>query len=252
MRDFELLTAVQMAIATKAALKALDRASVEVLAFDQFLRLSDQAFEARNALASLLDQQRSDFALTGHTDQGQQIFFMPSSKQAGCWQLARFDRQGEPWGDTHYTDRLAGIKEYLQKVDLQSLCCQDGPLWRDELSAQARAALLQDTKAVSDKGSPLTLHHGTQSVFRVFNPNPRSLFFTEDLAAAGPYSCIRKGKAIIKAVYLAINRLWTIVRYSEDTPYSTQIDQSIATFKAKGFDGIHCPDDKVWIAFEPY
>lgn len=251
MVDSKLLTAVQVATITKGELKALDRASIKVLAFEQFVQLSDKAFDARKALVHLLDQQDSDFSLTGHTEERRALFFMPSSKEAGCWQTTRFDNQGEPWGDTHYTSRRAGLTEYLQEVDFRSLRCQDGPLWCDELTSDAAAALLQDSKVVNGVGAALTLYHGTQGVFTKFSSNPRGLFFTENRADAEPFSRIRKGEPVIKAVHLAINRPWTMIRYSDDTPYNVQVDQSIATLKAKGFDGIHCPDDKVWIAFEP-
>lgn len=95
------------------------------------------------------------------------------------------------------------------------------------------------------------LYHGTQASFETFQPNPRGIFFSEERAKAEPFSRIRKGEPVIKEVHLAINSPWTMIRYSLDTPYNVQVDQSIATLKAKGFDGIHCPNEGVWIAFEP-
>lgn len=251
MVDCDVITAVQVAIATHAAIRELDAASVKILAFDEYVRLSDAAFVARKELAHQLDQQSGEMALIGCDSQGKQLFFTPSAKESGCWQLTRFDTKGEPWGDTHFTNRLHGLKEYLQEVDLKSLCSQDGPLSQSALTTDAKVRLLLNTQAVGLDGSPLTLYHGTQGVFTKFSSNPRGLFFTENRADAEPFSRIRKGEPVIKAVHLAINRPWTMIRYSDDTPYSVQVDQSIATLKAKGFDGIHCPDDKVWIAFEP-
>lgn len=251
MNSLPLITAVQVAIATASALKALDKASVKMLAFERYVYLSDSAFESRKALAALLDQQPGDLALTGNTTWKQQLFFMPSSKESGCWQLTRFDNSGEPWGDTHYTKRITGINEYLRDVDLTTLCSQHGPLALPQLTAAAKAVLLQDTKVISSDGSPLVLYHGTQASFEEFQPNPRGIFFSEERVTAEPFSRIRKGDPVIKEVHLAINRPWTMISYSQDTPYIVQIDQSVATLKAKGFDGIHCPDDNVWIAFEP-
>lgn len=247
-----LISAVQVAIATQRAMNALDAASVKILAFDEYVRLSDAAFVARKDLAHQLDQQPADMALTGCDSQGKQLLFTPSAKESGCWQLTRFDRQGEPWGDTHYTNRLHGLKEYLQEVNLKSLCSQDGPLGDSALTANAKAALLVGTHVTGADGTPLTVYHGTQGVFTDFSANPRGIFFAEDRAAAEPFSRIRSGQPVIKAAHLAINRPWTMVRYSMDTPYNVQVDQSIATLKAKGYDGIYCPHDKVWIAFEPY
>lgn len=251
MVDCHVITAVQVAIATHGAIRALDAASVKILAFDEYVRLSDAAFVARKELAHQLDQQPREMALTGCDSQGKQLLFTPSAKESGCWQLTRFDMQGEPWGDTHYKNRLHGLKEYLQEVNLKSLCNQDGPLGESALTADAKAALLVGTHVTGLDGTPLTVFHGTQGVFTEFSPNPRGIFFAEDRAAAAPFSRIRKGKPVIKAVHLAINRPWKMIRYSDSTPYNVQVDQSIATLKAKGFDGIYCPDDKVWIAFEP-
>lgn len=249
--DSNVITAVQVALATQAAFRALDAASVKVLAFKQYVHLSNTAHSARKALAYLLDRQSSELALTGYGHQGQQLFLMPSAKESGCWQLTRFDSQGEPWGDTHFTNRLLGLEQYLRDVDLRSISSQDGPFGDHKITADAQAALLLNTQAVGNDGLPLTLYHGTQNVFTTFAHNPRGLFFTEDRDAAVPFSRIRKGEPVIKAVHLVINRPWTMIRYSDDTPYSVQVDQSIATLKAKGFDGIHCPDDRVWIAFDP-
>lgn len=234
------------AINAQRALRAMDRASLAIQDFDGFVRLSEATVKAKRTLATLLNEEPADLALSGTTSAGKRLLaFTPSAKTSGVWQITRFDTQGEPWGDSTYTTRPQGIADYLQEVDLTSLGTNEGPIL-----ANARV-FLAGTSAVDDEGQALLVYHGTQAVFDTFATNPRGIFFTEDRAAAESFTRIRKGSPVVKTVHLNIQKPWVMVRYSDDTPYSQMLDQSIPALKAQGYDGIHCPDDKVWIAFEP-
>jgi hypothetical protein len=107
-----------------------------------------------------------------------------------------------------------------------------------------------DSKAVDASGAPLVLYHGTAAAFTQFAENPRGIFFAEDIAQAAPFSRIRRGTPRVIAANLSIKNPWQMVRYADDVPYSQMIDQSISALRARGYDGIHAPDDKVWIVFD--
>lgn len=96
------------------------------------------------------------------------------------------------------------------------------------------------------------VYHGTSQPFERFGHNPAGLFFAEDLMKATSYASIRLGPTprVIRAE-LTINRPWTLIRYGLDVPYRDQLDQSVPTLAAQGFDGIHIPEEGVWVAFSP-
>lgn len=109
---------------------------------------------------------------------------------------------------------------------------------------------LKGTRVVNDAGAPLVLYHGTAATFTTFGDNPRGIFFGEDISQAELYSRIRRGSPRVIAANLSIKNPWQMVRYADDVPYSQMIDQSVSALRARGYDGIHAPDDKVWIVFD--
>lgn len=106
---------------------------------------------------------------------------------------------------------------------------------------------------MSDRPTPPELvFHGTGATFESFAANERGIFFAEQYNAAASYQRIRKdAEPRVVAASLDIRNPWTMVRYGLDVPYSQQLDQSAAALRARGFDGIHMPDERVWVAFEP-
>ena len=241
-----LANALLAAIHAADPLEKLNLASFGINDLDAFMDLSDTGLKTRIALVELLEQTPYDTPLYGKTGDGRMLVLTPSAKTSHQWQITRYDRQDQPWGNTAYSTRRQCLKDFLEGVDLKSLATHSGSV----LKAYADARLSQ-TSAVDALGKPLTLHHGTSAQFYDFLPNPRGIFLAETHAQAEPYSRIRKGVPVIKVVHLAAKRPWTMVRYSLDTPYCNQIDQSVESLRARGYDSIHCPDERVWIAFEP-
>ncbi|OUM04487.1 ADP-ribosyltransferase-containing protein [Variovorax sp. JS1663] len=99
---------------------------------------------------------------------------------------------------------------------------------------------------------PALVFHGTGATFDSFAPNERGIFFAEQYNAAASYQRIRReSEPRVIAASLDISNPWTMVRYGLDVPYSQHLDQSAAALKARGFDGIYMPKERVWVAFEP-
>ena len=106
---------------------------------------------------------------------------------------------------------------------------------------------------MSNRPSPPALvFHGTGATFDSFAANERGIFFAEQYNAAASYQRIRReAEPRVIAASLDIGNPWTIVRYGLDVPYRQQLDQSAAALKARGFDGIHMANERVWVVFEP-
>jgi len=92
---------------------------------ERFFKLSGKLSAAKAALASALDLLPSDdFGLRAKDGKALRTL-TPSAKQTACWQITRFDTEGQPWGDTHFEERRLGIDEFLTEVDLNSIeVCQ--------------------------------------------------------------------------------------------------------------------------------
>lgn len=110
---------------------------------------------------------------------------------------------------------------------------------------------LTGTCVVDCLGRPLALFHGTSAAFEAFAPNPRGIFFAQDIDQAAPYSRIRKGTPRIITAHLDVRNPWTMIRYGDDVPYSHMAEQSPAALRARGFDAMHDPLSGVWIVFDP-
>ena len=114
---------------------------------------------------------------------------------------------------------------------------------------------MSDSKVVDAQGRGLAVYHGTHATFDRFAPNPRGIFFAEDWAAAATFSSIRKPvgghSGLVLEARLRITNPWTVIRYADDFPYCRMVDQSVPAIAARGFDGMFCPEDRVWIAFDP-
>ena len=120
-----------------------------------------------------------------------------------------------------------------------------------QIETKAFADWFGDSKVVDAEGKPLVVYHGTASDVAAFEPNERGIFFAENPETAEPYSRIRRGSPNIVPVYLSIKKPWLMVNYSDDTPYSQMVDQSPASLKAKGYDGMHDAANGIWVTFDP-
>lgn len=101
-------------------------------------------------------------------------------------------------------------------------------------------------------GGDLLLYHGTSASFEEFASNPRGIFFAENASDARNFSAIRRGgrPRVIEA-RVCVTKVWEVIRYGQDVPYSQMVDQSVAALKAQGFDAMHDPIDRRWVIFDP-
>lgn len=99
---------------------------------------------------------------------------------------------------------------------------------------------------------PALVFHGTGACFETFAPNACGLFFAERYNLAASFARIAKTETPrVIAAALSIVNPWTAITYGDDVPYRDQIDQSPAAIMARGYDGIHLPTVRVWIALQP-
>lgn len=139
-------TALDKTLDAKAAFDAVDRKSVKVEDAQGYFDLSEAYSDAKDALAAeFLKQPDEGFALQGMTPDGRRIILNGSAQNPGQWQLTRFDRRGEPWGDSQYRTKRSALDEFLREIDLRSLEDMDGQFSRatgqSTTPAQLRTAL---------------------------------------------------------------------------------------------------------------
>jgi hypothetical protein len=114
--------ALDAAIAAKEAFDAMDRKSVKVDDAQDYFDLSAAFSNAKEALAKELAKQPDDgFALQGLTRDGRMLILNASAQNQGQWQLTRFDRSGEPWGESQYSTKASALSDFLREVNLDSL-----------------------------------------------------------------------------------------------------------------------------------
>lgn len=100
--------------------------------------------------------------------------------------------------------------------------------------------------------APAVVYHGTGACFETFAPNACGLFFAERYSLAASFARIsRSATPRVIAAALNIVKPWTAITYGYDVPYSDQLDQSPAAIMERGYDGIHLPTARVWIALQP-
>lgn len=103
----------------------------------------------------------------------------------------------------------------------------------------------------NEKGVPIRLYHGTSAQFEDFCNNPRGIFFAESEAHARRFCAIRKGpRPRLIEVYAHAQKVWEVIRYGLNVPYSQMVDQSVESLKKQGYDAMHCADEGVWIVFD--
>lgn len=126
---------------------------------------------------------------------------------------------------------------------------------------------MDGSRVVDKRGAPLTVYHGTNEEFSVFDSgrhgsatahstSPLGHFFTENRSQAQRYaenaSQGRPADERVIDAYLSIKRPaeWTMARLQRiETP--EQARAARRNLEASGFDGIHIKDAGQWIAFRP-
>lgn len=146
-------------------------------------------------------------------------------------------------------DGLAPM-DSLSGVEVQDASEEDALVFADDLGLDFERVGRRWLQ--NERGADLKLYHGTNADFSEFGSNPRGIFFAEDPLKAATFTAIRKGghPRVIEA-RININKVWEVIRYGDDVPYSQMIDQSVDALKKQGYDAMHCPDDGVWIVFDP-
>jgi hypothetical protein len=122
---------------------------------------------------------------------------------------------------------------------------------KDLASLRQNGPWFKGSAVVDGEGRPKVLYHGTSADFTRFAPSPGGIWLAEDPAHAALFARIRQGAGRILPLHVSIRRPWVHIRYSEDTPYSQMVDQSIPALQARGYDGIYRPEDGAWAAFHP-
>lgn len=110
------------AIAAQEKFRALDRAKTAVENPDDYFALSAKMQEAKKALAERIAAlPKEGFSVSGKTHDGRVLTLNASAQRPGSWQLTRFAKDGEPWGDTQYVSKRAAVKEFLDDIDVSTL-----------------------------------------------------------------------------------------------------------------------------------
>jgi len=110
------------AIAAQEKFKALDRKAAAVENPDDYFALSTKMHDAKNALAERIAAlPKEGFSISGKTHDGRLLTINASAQQPGAWQLTRFAKDGDPWGDVQYVNKKAAVKEFLDDIDMKTL-----------------------------------------------------------------------------------------------------------------------------------
>lgn len=89
---------------------------------DNYFSLSSALFDAKKQFAEELTAIPDDaFALQATTSDGRMLLLNGSAQRDGHWQLTRFDRSGEPWGDTQHPTKTQAIKDFLDEADVATV-----------------------------------------------------------------------------------------------------------------------------------
>lgn len=131
------ISPLQRAVDAESAMRAQPH---EVIDAEAYFAATEAFIDARTALASeyalVPDAQ---FGLSAQTSDGRRLSLTLSAQRPGHYQLTRFDRQGEPFGDTQLPTKLSALQEFLSEADLVTVTDSEiafsrSDLWRSELA----------------------------------------------------------------------------------------------------------------------
>lgn len=138
---------------------------------------------------------------------------------------------------------------------------------RDQTDTPAFRNWFKDSKAVDADGKPLTVYHGTSEGFNTFDnaklgtntghmTSPLGHFLTEDRRSAKAYA--DKAAGYVEPESRVIDAHLSMQNPKEMTAKEFQAIDSFdearalrAKLEAEGYDGIHIPEYKQWVAFKP-
>lgn len=144
----------------------------------KYTELNDLAANAQNELVHSLAQIPDDhFALHAEASGGRFNILSASAQKPGLWQLTRFDKEGQPWGDTQYPEKLQAIKEFVTESNISTLTGFEvdgsqaqGEILKPQTETPEFLNWFGDSKAVDPYGKPLVVYHGTTGDFNIFDP----------------------------------------------------------------------------------
>ncbi len=154
---FSLLSALKAsAVASQEHLRSLEdafRASGEVEDPDEYMDSAGRLTDAMDAFTDGLDfLPEEGFALQARTSDGRLLLLTAAASKEGHWQLTRFDRDEQPWGDTRYPVRGKGIKEFLSESNLATVTTVDCRLRQPgALEATPAGISIEQAVAVVDR-----------------------------------------------------------------------------------------------------
>lgn len=94
---------------------------------DDYFAASDKSEAAMEAFtAELVAIDDGVFALEAKAKDGRKLMLNPSAQQPGKYQLTRFDREGEPWGDSQYSTKASAVGDFLREVDVGTVQDYEG------------------------------------------------------------------------------------------------------------------------------
>lgn len=196
-------SALRTAQAAETAYRAVDRKSVKVDDAEAYFALAMAASDTKDALAvELANQPDEGFALQGTTADGRLLILNGSAQNPGQWQLTRFDRRGEPWGDSQYVSKTRAIEDLLREVQLSTLEDMAGGVGDDiryatriggnlaQTETPAFKAWFSASAVVDADGAPQVVYTGTSKDvdFTKFKVPKNGAWFTADPKSASEYA----------------------------------------------------------------
>ena len=117
---------------------AMDRADPDTITLEDFMSAGEARMNAEKAMVEALARAPDDgFAVEGLTPDGRMLVVTPSASEPGRWQLTRFGRDGEPWGDTRFNTKEMALKYMVEEAIPSSLRHVDAAFSRGAGNAYA-------------------------------------------------------------------------------------------------------------------
>ena len=117
---------------------AMDRADPDTITLEDFMAAGEARMNAEKAMVEALAKAPDDgFAVEGLTPDGRMLVVTPSASEPGRWQLTRFGRDGEPWGDTRFNTKEMALKYMVEEAIPSSLRHVDAAFSRGTGNAYA-------------------------------------------------------------------------------------------------------------------
>lgn len=101
---------------------AMNKAGPDSITLEDFMAVGEARMNAEKAMVNALAKAPDDgFAVEGLTEDGRMLVVTPSASEQGRWQLTRFGKDGEPWGDTRFNTKEMALKSLVEEAIPSSL-----------------------------------------------------------------------------------------------------------------------------------